>query len=562
MSAPDDKTPPDSTDERDAKHDDPDSGAEQSSIASSDSRRSSDESADAAPSSTGGDVNPPGAEVTGSDTAADSAASESNDASEPPVVAATVDLEPPSSANAAAVRQRASKRPPAREVELGAAVVALFIVASAVMVLWNLQDASLENANTGSRYATIESLVDYGTYHIDKSRYVRTIDKMKVGKHYISSKPPTLPTYGAGVYWAFQKVTGYKIAKHEGAVVWFVSLCTSWLAHVVFLIYLYRLSKILLQRQLAIIGTVAAGGFAYLGVAYATAINNHSTSAALVIVGFYYACRVRHDRGASLRHWILSGLCFGYAFAVDLPTGATAFAAAVYLATYDWRRTLLFFCPAVLPGVLTHQLLNYAITGSMIPTYMNNELKDFAGNYFRHHRSGIDALKEPKHIYAFNALLGHHGLFSMTPIFCFSVWEIGRCIKLRTRLPEALWALAGVGAITAFFIFRSSNYGGWCVGMRHLVPVMALLVVFFGIWLDRVRITKAVWAAVLVAFAISGFHVQDGLTSPFQFSVWHNFLEGAPNRARVGKKWNLGKPESKSKRKSSSKKPKRKATSK
>jgi hypothetical protein len=268
-----------------------------------------------------------------------------------------------------------------------------------------------------------------------------------------------------------------------------------------------------------------------------------------MIVGFYYACRIRNDRAAGLRHWIYAGLAFGYSFAIDIPTGVMGFAAAVYLATYDWRRTLLVFCPAMLPGVLTHQLLNYAITGSMIPTYMNNELKDFADNYFRHRRSGIDALKEPKHIYAFNVLLGHHGLFSMTPLFCFSAWELGLCIKRRTRLPEALFALGGIVAITAFFIFRSANYGGWCVGMRHLVPVMALLVVFFGVWLDRVHITKTVWAGVVAAFAVSGFHVQDGLTSPFQFSVWHNFLDDAPNRGRVGKEWNLAKPDPKPKAK-------------
>ena len=73
------------------------------------------------------------------------------------------------------------------------------MAASFVMVVWNLQDSSLDNANTGSRYATIESLVDYGTYWIDQSRYVGTIDKYQADGHYISSKPPMLPTLGAGV---------------------------------------------------------------------------------------------------------------------------------------------------------------------------------------------------------------------------------------------------------------------------------------------------------------------------------------------------------------------------
>ncbi len=447
-------------------------------------------------------------------------------------------------------------------IELERAVVGLMMVVSAVMVLWNLQDSSLKNANTGSRYATIESLVDHGTYSINESQYVFTIDKMKVGDDFISSKPPTLPTYGAGVYWLFQRITGFKISKNEGPVVWFVSLCTGWLAHVVFLIYLYRLSKLLMRRQLAIIGTVAAGGFAYLGVGYATAINNHSIAAALGVVGFYYAVRVRRGADAKVLHWVLSGLSFGVMTAVDLTSGAFMLAGFIYLASYDWRRTLLYFAPTLLPGVVLHQALNYSITGSMVPTYLNGDLKDFAENYFRHRRGGIDALKEPKYIYAFNVLLGHHGLFSMTPIYLFSGWELVAALKRRRALPEVLFVVGVVTTFLGFYIFRSTNYGGWCVGMRHLVPIMPMLVLAFGLWLERVQLNRWLWGAVLAAFAVSSFNVQDGLTSPFQFSVWHNWLEGKPNRGRVGKTWNVSKSPAKTKKKRPKPRPKPKSKSK
>lgn len=419
-------------------------------------------------------------------------------------------------------------------------IVSLLGICSLVMVLWHLQDSSLTNANTGSRYATVESLVDYGTYHIDQSRYVRTIDKMKVGDNFISSKPPTLPTYAAGTYWLYQQVTGKTIRKHEGSVVWFVSLCTGWLAHLVFLITLYRLSRLLLQRQLAIVGVFAAGAFSYLGVGYATTINNHSIGATLMLLGMYYAFRIRLGKGRPW-HWVASGLSLGYATAVDLPTGAMMFAALVYLGSHDVKRTLLWFAPALLPGLLTHLALNHLITGSFIPTYMNPELKDFAGNYFRERRSGIDALREPKPIYAFNVLLGHHGLFSMTPLFFFAAWEIGRSLWRRVRLAETLVVSFVAVAITGFFIFKSRNYGGWCVGMRHLVPVMVVLIPFFGLWLERIRLTKLSWGAVLVAFGIGTFHVQDALDSPFQFSRWHNWIDGTPNRGRVGKTLNVPK---------------------
>jgi hypothetical protein len=474
-----------------------------------------------------------------------------SDAANPKVVATV--LAEPSLAEASEREPRAEQVPKGPGAERTAtptegegfdvtkALVGLLIALSAVMVMWNLQTTSMKNANTASRYAAIQSLVDYGTYSINESQYRFTIDKMKVGKHYISSKPPTLPTYAAGTYWIFQKLTGKTLANNEGAAVWWVSLCTGWLAHVIFLIYLYRLCKILLRRQLAVISTVAVGGFATLGVAYATAINNHSISAAMGLVGLYYACRIRHQRDAKLRHWVQSGLCFGFMTSVDLPSGAFMVAAFFYLATYDWRRTLLLFVPAMLPGIVIHQSLTYGITGSWKPTYLNSDLKDFADNYFRQKRTGIDGLNEPKHIYGFNVLFGHHGLFSMTPLFFLSAWEIIRSIRFRRFLPETLLVASLVLVITSFYIFKSRNYGGWSVGMRHMVPIMPLLVLYFGLWLDRVRLTQWVWAGVLAAFSVSAFHVQDGLTSPFQFSVWHNWLDGTPNRARVGKTWTLTK---------------------
>jgi 4-amino-4-deoxy-L-arabinose transferase-like glycosyltransferase len=428
-----------------------------------------------------------------------------------------------------------------RDVEGGVGthfIAILMMVGSAVMVLWNLQDSSLENANTGSRYATVESLVDYGTYHIDKSRYVRTIDKMKVGDNFISSKPAALPTYAAGVYWVYKKVTGHTIATHEGPVVWLVSLCTGWLFHMLSLVYLYRLVLLLMKRQAAILGTMAVACFGYLGTAYATAINNHSTAGALALVGFYYAYRAHRFNNRS-RDWLYAGLALGVAGAFDLSSLAYIPFVGLYLLFRDWKRALLLFGAALVPGMVLMFGLNHHITGSYKPTYTNQEIKKFAGNYFKHVKSGIDALREKKHIYAFNVLLGHHGLFSMTPVFFFSAYEMVQRVRRKGFRAETLALGSVVLAFVFFYIFRSRNYGGWCVGMRWLVPVMLPLVLFFGLWLERVRLTRVVIAVTSLSFAVGCFHVQDGLSSPFQFSMWHNWLEKAPNRGRVGKRFNF-----------------------
>jgi len=438
-------------------------------------------------------------------------------------------------------------------------VCSLMMVASLFLVVWNLQEGSLENANTGSRYATIESLVDYGTYHIDRSRYVRTIDKYKVDGHYISSKPPTLATIGAGIYWTYQRLTGKTIARYEGDVVRTVSFFTGGIGHIVFLIYFYRLCRLLFRRQLAVIGCMAAACFAYLGVGYATHINELSTAGALGIVGLYYAVRIRLGRDAKPWHWPLAGLALGLLPAL-VPTGlAITGALSLYLVAVDRKKAVLWFLPALLPGMLMQLLLAYHISGSFKLFYLNSALKAHGNFYFRN-PAGIDALREPKWLYALNVLLGHHGLFSMTPLYCFGLYELVRSIKARRWLGESLVCFASVLAYLIFAIWRTHNYGGWCVGMRWLVPIMPLLLLYFGLWLDRVRVTRLLWALVLLAFGVSCFNVQDALSSPYQYSVWHNWLEGAPNRGRVGKTFNLPKRPARPKAKAKPKPPVRPKT--
>lgn len=435
----------------------------------------------------------------------------------------------------------------ARDYTLGF-TVALVICASAVCVLWHLQDASIKNANTGSRYATVESLVDYGTYAIDRSVYRRTVDKVKIGDEFYSSKPPLLPTYAAGVYWVYKAITGHTIADYEGEVVWLGSLTSGWLGHLVLLIYMYRIAKLLFVRQLAIIGTVIAAGFTYLGAAYATTLNNHSVAAAFAVVGFYHTLRALRPEGRR-RDWVYAGLALGFLPGIDLPSGAISAGFGVCLLVKDFRRALLLFAPAALPGLVLHLSLTYIATGSIIPIYERRELYEYEGSYWLN-EAGIDALREPKTTYAWNLLLGHHGLFSMTPVLLFSL--VGLARALRQKGSERALALA-VSLVTlvvlVFYLFRSHNYGGWCVGMRWLVPQMALLLVFFGVWLDRARLTRFKLALVLVAFSIGAYHVQDGLSGPFQFSRWHNWLDGTPNRSRTDDFINLGRAHERARRK-------------
>ena len=67
------------------------------------------------------------------------------------------------------------------------------------------------SANDRSRWCTVWSLVERGTYHIDEIIQEPgwdTIDKGRFRDHFYSSKPPFLSTIVAGLYWTLKSAVG------------------------------------------------------------------------------------------------------------------------------------------------------------------------------------------------------------------------------------------------------------------------------------------------------------------------------------------------------------------
>ena len=60
------------------------------------------------------------------------------------------------------------------------------------------------SAHEYSRFGTVESLVERGTFQLDDSTFVATIDKIFRDGHYYSHQPPLLPVIEAPVYWVLQ----------------------------------------------------------------------------------------------------------------------------------------------------------------------------------------------------------------------------------------------------------------------------------------------------------------------------------------------------------------------
>jgi hypothetical protein len=332
-----------------------------------------------------------------------------------------------------------------------------------------------------------------------------------------------LSTGGAVLYKALNRFTGLSFRSEGGHAVLVMNLLLAGAPHLILLAYAYRFLRWLAPGSRTLLWTFACFAFGNLGLAYATSINNHTPAAASVLVAFFYAFGVRHGLLERQRHWVFAGLLAGLAPTLDLGTLFVSSAVGIYLLSHDWRMTLRWFVPAALLPLIAHFGLTWLITGAVAPIYLRPELYHYPGSYWNA-PTGIDALDEPRATYLFNVLLGHHGLFSMTPVLALASWALLRTLVSRGRY----WAEAAVvGAPTCilivFYTLTTKNYGGHCAGFRWLLPVTPLLLLFVPSWLDQVRRRWSV-ALFVLCVSIGQYHAFDALRGPWAVSSWDRWL--------------------------------------
>jgi hypothetical protein len=364
--------------------------------------------------------------------------------------------------------------------------------------------------NDRSRWDTVRALVDNGTYAIghrdvdpqtdkyhDKGIITedgwKTIDKVLLKtQDFASSKPPFLATLVAGEYWLLKKAFGWSITDQRWYVVRTILLTINWLPFILYLVILSRLVDRLGATDWGRFYVVAAACFATLVTPFAITLNNHSIATFTALFALYSADRIWYGPGVTSWWFVLAGFFAGFTACCELP--AAAFLAALFVLLV-WRfpaRTLMAYLPAAAVPIGFFLLTNYLAIGQLRPAY-----SEFGGPMYQYEGShwnppapgeqirGIDwaGLKETKAEYAFNMLLGHHGIFSLSPIYLFTLVAV--CLALfqglRRATPQRLERETGPPLILlgltlylsvvviGFYIVKSDNYGGWTTGLRWLM---------------------------------------------------------------------------------------------
>jgi ABC-type branched-subunit amino acid transport system permease subunit len=113
-------------------------------------------------------------------------------------------------------------------------------------------------------------------------------------------------------------------------------------------------------------------------------------------------------------------------------------------------------------------------------------------------------------------MVGHHGLFSLTPFVALSVAGVVMGLRRRAdgegktgpRLPSFLFPLTAAlsAVVIGFYLFKSDNYGGWTNGPRWLMwltPLWLLTMLPAVDWLARSRWGRALAGTLLVVSILS-----------------------------------------------------------
>jgi hypothetical protein len=164
-------------------------------------------------------------------------------------------------------------------------------------------------------------------------------------------------------------------------------------------------------------------------------------------------------------------------------------------------------------------IYSYTLNGREIASYWSN-------------RQGIDRGEPSKLMYTFHALMGHHGIFSLTPIWIFSI--AGMFLWFTSADAARRNLSIGIALVTftclVFYLGmrpqHDRNYGGMTSGFRWMfwcAPLWLFVMIPAADRLARARWSQALAAVLLTVSVLSAsYPTWNPWTHPWLYNwmVW------------------------------------------
>lgn len=309
----------------------------------------------------------------------------------------------------------------------------LIVVATALTVTKLLNAVPLLSANDRSRWATVWSIVERQTYTIDEIDARPgwgTIDKVRFKNHYFSSKPPLLPRLVAEVAAGVKMATGWSLDDKPRTTSRAVLLIVNVLPTVISWAALAWMLPHIVRSTWACLFALAVACFATLNSPFLVTLNNHSIGVWSLTLTL--ACMVWMTTAGPKVRWLAAG--FGGLFAAwtccnELPAAAFGLLTFFWFWKRDWKSAWFAFVPMALIPLAGFFYTNWQVTGSWKPFYMTygtetyRYIVDGVPSYWMR-PAGLDTNPDSTPVYFFHCMVGHHGIFSLTPVFLLTllVW--------------------------------------------------------------------------------------------------------------------------------------------
>lgn len=358
--------------------------------------------------------------------------------------------------------------------------------------------------NDASRMATIESLVERGTFAIDNSTYNWTGDKVYIKGHFYSDKPPVLSFLAAGPYFLMRSL-GLSFQNNEGFVYYMLTFLLVGIPAAI-TIYIFNKSLKLIGLSKNIRSKLVIGlGTGTLLLPFSTVFNNHILAMALCFVGFYLLLKNKFH--VNKKNVFLAGFFVSLAATIDIIAGSIFF--VFFLVYILWsklgRSCAIIYLIAALVPFLLHSILNTRITGNILPVQFMPEYFEYPGSpWSKEYLSGFATHPDLTSLltYAFHSLFGFHGLFSYTPVLLIFFFGLPKA-KLYNLQKEATVIFLATISLLAFYILKTNNYGGFSYGIRWFIPLVPFFMFFGSLSLKKRRDFLIFYVLFAISFIIS-----------------------------------------------------------
>jgi len=427
-------------------------------------------------------------------------------------------------------------------------------------------------ANDISRYCTVWSLLERGTYAIDDCPWQKeTQDKVKkpdpfwkpsgrfekvdefAPEHFYSSKPPLFATLMAGVIYPFRKLTGKPLGstfeqkraeryvQKEGVekpvletpppAVWQayllyfkpVIILFNVVPFLVFLILYARFLDRHAPNDWAYFLALVAGAWGNYLLVFNSSLNNHTVAAYSAFFALYAMERIWDGGSTTKSDFLAAGFWGAFCACNEIPAGLFGGLLFLLLLIKSPKSTLLYFVPAAVVPLAAFFATQYLAFGQLIPVYEEFGTKsyNYEGSYWNTplEFDWFNLHPESMPVYFFHMTFGHHGVFSLSPIFLFSLYGALRNIFGKARPLKAVsWVtlLLTVGML-AFYTWnpKARNYGGSTSGLRWLFWLIPFWLLTLPSGLAAGQDRKAARWLMLAALAFSVLSVGYALRSPW-----------------------------------------------